>query len=225
VVPLAPLGISALRSSLAPTNQGAAMKLYNNDFSPNSKRVRVVAREVGSTLDVVQVDFAKGEHKAPSYMALNPNGKVPTFDIDGMILWESPAVLVYFAERFPEKGLLPKEPLGRAEAFKWMFWNASHLEPPIFTIGFERLVKPMMGGKSDQATIDAATQNIQRFAPVLNAHLEGKEWMLGDAFSIADICIATTVEFGGIAKVDLSTFKHIGAWLGRMQARDSWKKG
>jgi glutathione S-transferase len=202
------------------------MKVYHNDFSPNSKRISVIAKECGVTMEVVNIDFAKGAHKEPAYMKKNPNGKVPTFeDADGTVIWESPAVLVYFAEKHPQKGLLPNDPVGRAEVFKWMFWNAAHLEVGLFTIAFEKLVKPMMGGKTDEAKVKDAQVEVDRYAPVLNAHLEGKEWILGKSFSIADICLATSVDFSiNMAKIDLSQYKHIGAWLSRIQARDSWKK-
>lgn len=203
------------------------MKLYNNDFSPNAKRVRVAARELGANLDVVQLDFAKGEHKAPPYMAKNPNGKIPTFeDADGTVVWESPAILFYLAEKHPEKGLLPKDAIARTEAMRWMFWNASHLEAAVFKIGLERIVKPMlMKQPSDEAAVAVAMKDIERYAPVLNAELEGKDWILGKSFSIADIALGTSIEFGTHAKIDFSQYKHLTAWLGRLQARDSWKKG
>jgi glutathione S-transferase len=200
------------------------MKLYNNDFSPNAKRVRVVAKEVGANLEVVQLDFMKGDHRAPNYLAKNPNGKIPTFeDADGTVVWESPAILVYFAEKYPQKGLLPSDPMSRTRALQWMFWNASHLESALFAVAFERLVKPMLKMQADEARITSALADVGRFAPIFNGHLEGKQWVCGDKFSIADICIGTTVEFAGMAQVDFSAHKHLGAWLSRLQARDSWK--
>src|SRR5204863_82664 len=75
-----------------------SMKLYNNSFSPNAKRIRAMANEIGVKLDIVDVDFAKGDNQKPEYLAKNPMGKIPTFeDDDGYVLWESPAALVYLA--------------------------------------------------------------------------------------------------------------------------------
>jgi glutathione S-transferase len=203
------------------------MKLYNHDFSPNAKRVRVAAREAGVNFETVQIDFAKGEHKAPAYVAKNPNGKVPTFeDTDGTIIWESPAILVYLAEKHPEKNLLPKDAINRTDALRWMFWNASHLEAAIFAVGFERIVKPMLLKKpTDEARVAIGIADFNQHAPVLNAHLEGKDWILGKQFTIADIALGTSMEFGTMAKLDLAQYTHLSAWLGRLQARDSWKKG
>lgn len=203
------------------------MKLYNHDFSPNAKRARVGAREAGVTVETVSIDFGKGDHKAPAYMAKNPNGKIPTLeDADGTVIWESPAILIYLAEKHPEKNLLPKEVINRTDALRWMFWNASHLEAAVATVAVERIIKPMlMKQPGDDARAAAGVADFNRFAPILNAHLEGKEWILGKQFTIADIALGTTVEFATMAKIDLAQFPHLAAWLGRVQARDSWKKG
>src|SRR5262245_66646483 len=100
------------------------MKLYNSNYSPNAKRVRVVCAELGIPVDVQEVDFAKGENRTPNYLAKNPMGKIPTFEDENYVLWESPAILYYLAEK--HKKLLPTDLKARTEAFRWMFWSASH---------------------------------------------------------------------------------------------------
>lgn len=200
------------------------MKLYDNRFSPNAKRPRVCAAELGIDLEIVPVDFAKGDPRRPEYLAKNPMGKVPTLEDDGYVLWESPAMLVYLATKHPDRGLLPSDPRGRADAMRWMFWNASHLESGVFTVGFERVIKPMMGGAPDELRVAAGQKEVDRYAPILNAHLEGKPWMLGGAFSIADIDLGTTVEFGAAVGIDLGPYPHVAAWLRRLQAREAWQK-
>ncbi len=201
------------------------MKLYSNSFSPNARRPRVCAAELGIKLDVVEMDFGKGDPRKPEYLAINPMGKVPTLvDDDGYVLWESPAMLVYLANKHPDKGLGGTDARSRAEIARWMFWNASHLENGVFTVAFEKIVKPMMMGQQpDDARVAAGTADWTRFAPILDAHLMGKDWLLGKAFTIADICVATTVDFATMAGLDLATHKHLAAWLGRIRERASWK--
>jgi glutathione S-transferase len=200
------------------------MKLYQFSISPNAKRIRVIANELGLKLDVVSLDFTKGEHKTPEFLAKNPNGKVPTIEEDdGSTMWESPATLVYLASKHPNSNLFPNEARKRGDVTRWMFWNASHLEQAVFTLAFENMIKPMMKQEPDPARIAHGNAELDRFAPILNAQLEGKQYVCGD-YSIADICIATTLEFGTAAGCDYSKYKHITAWLGRLAARDAWKK-
>ena len=200
------------------------MKLYNNAQSPSCKRIRAMAIEIGQKIDSIELDFSKGDMQKPEYLAKNPMGKVPTFEDEGVCLWESPAILVYLAAKYPQKNLLPTDARGRAEASRWMFWNASHFEAAVMRVGYEKAVKPFLGQQPDPVKIAEGKEWFDRFAPVLNGHLEGKSWILGDAFSIADLCLGTTVEFASQLDMGLQTHRHIGAWLGRLQARDSWKK-
>jgi len=200
------------------------MKVYQNRFSPNAKRTRVVLEECGIAYDVVSLDPMKGEQGTPAYLAKNPMGKVPTLEEeDGFVLWESPATLVYFAEKHPEKKLLPQSARERAEAMRWMFWNASHLESALFAIAFEKMFKPMMGGTPDAARIASEEKNVARFAPVLEARLADREWVAG-TYGIADIALGTTIEFAVATGFDVAGFPNVQRWLARVQARDAWKR-
>jgi glutathione S-transferase len=202
------------------------MKLYqdNGNFSPNAKRARAMCYEVGVPVELVSMDFMKGEWKKPEYLAINPMGKVPTLVDDGYVLWESPAILCYLAEKFPEKKLSPTDPRGRAEVMRWMFWNASHLEPQVFGVGFEKLLKPMMNLEPDPVRIDAYTKDFNRFAPVLDKALEGKPWVLGD-LSIVDFDIAPTIEFAFLSGMDdVKKYPRVCDWFERFTSREAWKK-
>ena len=83
------------------------MKLYNSNFSPNALRVRAVAAELGIPLDIVEVDLRKGENKTASYLAINPNGKVPVLVDGDFVLWESRAINGYLASLRPEHVFIP----------------------------------------------------------------------------------------------------------------------
>ena len=131
------------------------MKLYMNPLSPNVRRVRLTAAVLGLALEEKTLEFAKGEHKNPEYLALNPNGAVPTL-VDGeFVLTESRAIMQYLASKKPESGLLPRDEQARADVTRWQFWDASHFSPQAATVVFQRLLKPMMGmGDPDAAKVD-----------------------------------------------------------------------
>jgi glutathione S-transferase len=201
------------------------MKLYNNNFSPNAKRARVCANELGINLNVIEIDFAKGDNRKPEYLAKNPNAKVPVLeDDDGFVLWESAAIMTYLATKNPQKNLFPTDAKTRAECIRWMFWNASHFEQAVYGVGMEKIVKPMFGGQPNTSIIEACTKDYERYAPLLDAHLKGKTWILGDTFSIADISVAAVAEFAVPSGLDLGKYPNLKAWFGRVTERDSWRK-
>ena len=106
------------------------MKLYNSNFSPNALRVRAVAAELGIELDIVEVDLRKGENKTASYLAMNPNGKVPVLVDADFVLWESRAIDAYLASLRPEPGLYPDDAKKRAIIDQWSTGRPSTSAPP-----------------------------------------------------------------------------------------------
>jgi glutathione S-transferase len=201
------------------------MKLYNNKLSTNCKRVRVVANELGINLNLIELDFMKGENKTPQYLAKNPMGKIPTFeDDDGYTLWESTAIITYLASKNPQKNLIPTDAKGRAEIARWTHWNANHFEAAVHGVMYEKMIKPMFGGEADATRVEEHSKDYERFAPILNAALEGKTWLVGDHISIADISLGVIVEAAQAVGLDVTKFSHIKSWYGRLSERDSWKK-
>jgi glutathione S-transferase len=197
------------------------MKLYNANLSPNALRVRAVAKELGVDLDIVELDFRKGEHKAPAYLAINPNGKVPTLVDGDFVLWESRAIDAYLASL---KGkLYPHDARKRAVVDQWTYWHAVHLGPATQRIAFEKVVKKMFGrGEPDDAVVEAGLKELAQLLPVLDANLVDKEWVAGE-LSIADFAIASTFIYRKQAGIPLDDTPHIAAWLARVEARPSWQ--
>ena len=201
------------------------MKLYMNAMSPNVRRVRLTAAVLGMDLEEKKLDFTKGEHKNPEYLALNPNGAVPTLVDGDFVLTESRAIMQYLASKKPESGLLPRDEKARADVVRWQFWDASHFAPHLSTLAFEKMLKAMMGmGDPDQRKVDDALGNFRRFAAVLNKRLEGKKYVLGDALTIADLTLASSLMYARQADAPLGELPNIQAWFSRISDTDAWKK-
>lgn len=200
------------------------MKLYHNPLSPNVRRVRLTAAVLGITLEEHVLDFAKGEHKSPAYLALNPNGAVPTLVDGDFVLSESRAIMQYLAAQKPESGLLPRDEKLRADVTRWQFWDASHFSPTLAGIAFEKLLKSMFGmGEPDQAKIDEGIKNFRRWGAVLDGRLAGRNYVVGNALTVADLTLAASMMNAHRCDVPVAEFGNIEAWFGRITALDGWK--
>jgi glutathione S-transferase len=201
------------------------MKLYFNPLSPNVRRVRLTAAVLGVQLEEKLLDFSKGEHKNPEYLALNPNGAVPTLVDGDLVLTESRAIMQYLASKKPESGLLPRDEAARADVTRWQFWDSSHFSPQLGTFTFEKLIKGMMGlGDPDLAKLNEALTNFRRFAAVLNQRLEGRQYVVGNSLTLADLTLASSMMYAKQTEVPVSEFPNVERWFSRITALDGWKK-
>jgi glutathione S-transferase len=201
------------------------MKLYINLLSPNVRRVRLTAAVLGLELEEKALDFAKGEHKTPEYLALNSNGAVPTLVNGDFVLTESRAIMQYLASKKPESGLLPRDEDGRADVIRWQFWDSSHFSPQLGTLSFQRVFKPMFGmGDPDVSKVEEALGNFRRFAAVLNNRLEGKQYLVGDSLTLADLTLAASLMYAKQAEAPLAELPNLQAWFSRISEMDAWKK-
>jgi glutathione S-transferase len=201
------------------------MKLYYNPMSPNVRRVRLTAAVLGIDLEEKKLDFAKGEHKNPEYLALNPNGAVPTLVDGDFVLTESRAIMQYLASKKPEAGLLPRDEAARADVTRWQFWDASHFSPQLATLAFERLLKGMMGlGDPDTRKIEEALGNFRRFGAVLNKRLDGKQYVVGSALTVADLTLGSSLMYAKQAEVPVGEFPNVQSWFARISEMDAWKR-
>ncbi|HYQ47322.1 MAG TPA: glutathione S-transferase family protein [Polyangiaceae bacterium] len=201
------------------------MKLYFNPLSPNVRRVRLTAAVLGIELEEKLLDFSKGEHKNPEYLALNPNGAVPTLVDGDFVLTESRSIMQYLASKKPESGLLPRDEAARADVTRWQFWDASHFSPQLGTFAFEKLIKGMVGlGEPDVAKLNEALTNFRRFAAVLNQRLEGRQYVVGNGLTLADLTLASSLMYAKQTEVPVAEFPNVERWFARITALDGWKK-
>jgi len=201
------------------------MKLYYNPLSPNVRRARLTVAVLGIEVEEKLVDFSKGEHKSPEYLALNPNGAVPTLVDGDFVLTESRAIMQYLASKKPESGLLPKDEKSRADVSRWQFWDAAHFSPQLASLAFEKFIKAMLGmGEPDASKIQEALTNFRRFAAVLNQRLQGKSFVVGNTLTVADLTLGSSLMYSAQTEVPLAEFPNIQAWFSQITALDGWKK-
>jgi glutathione S-transferase len=199
------------------------MKLYDFAFSPNCRKVRAVAYELGIEFESIHVDLVNGAAKAPAFLAMNPNGRVPVLVDDDMILWESTAIMRYLSAN-NGSGLVPGSLRGQAEVDRWLAWQLAHLGPAMSKVAFERIVKKLTGqGAPDEAAIATGSADFAKLSTLLDGALEGRDYLAG-TLSLADFALAAHYSLAPVCGLPLAAFPRVNAWLARVLGRDSMKR-
>jgi len=200
------------------------MTLYEMQISPHARKVRLLASELGIKLETVQVDPRIGETRSKDFLSKNPNGRIPTLDDDGFILYESPAILKYLATKKPERGLAGTDAKTLALIDQWICWWVGGAEAAMDTLAWELVIKPnfLKQPGNDLGIMADARARLDRFLPVLDKQLEGRDFVVGD-LSVVDFLIGPRLDTGpAFLKFDIGGYKNITAWLERLRAKPYW---
>ena len=194
----------------------ATLKIYG---IPRSRAFRTLwmAKELGLDYDNVPIDFANEGTRAPEYLAINPNGHVPSIDDDGFILWESMAINLYLAKKYGEGGLYPVRLEDEARAWQWSFWGMTEIERPVLTAMFHRAILPE--DKRDPALADDSERQLGRPLMVLDAAVAASPYLLGEHFTVADLNVASILSWARPARIDFGTVPKAADWLKRCAER------
>jgi len=121
------------------------MKLYGNPMSSNARRAYMAALQLGHEPEHIVVDLAKGAQKAPDFVAMNPNGKVPVLVDGDVVLWESIAIMQYLADKTPGQTLYPPDLVERARVNQWLAWTTAHWGLAVSQLNVENWLMAMFG--------------------------------------------------------------------------------
>ena len=191
-------------------------------FAPGTRAARIafLLEELGVPWEKVTLDLAQRAHKTADYLALNPNGVVPTLKDGDTVIFESVAIALHLADRFAEKGLAPPpdSPL-RGRYLSWMVWSMTTLEPPIGDVYLER-TKP--AEQQSAAAVDAALARFRSSAQVLEGELTGP-YLLGDSLSAADVMVGCVLAFAGMLGM-LDGHPSLRDYVARITARPAYRR-
>jgi glutathione S-transferase len=193
------------------------LKLHYHPFSTYSRRVRIACLEKGIKVDLVELDMVKGAHRAPDYLRLNPYGRVPTLEEDGFVVYESTAILEYLEATHPTPPLVPADARGRALVSMHMKLCDIQLARQTGIIIFPKRFLPKE--RWDEAAMAQAKKEIEKHLAILEQQLAGKQWMVGDRYSLVEVCYAPFVEFFPLMEV--TPPGAVAAWTARMLERPS----
>ncbi|HVI90092.1 MAG TPA: glutathione S-transferase family protein [Dongiaceae bacterium] len=199
------------------------MELHTFIGSPNSHKVEAVIDHLGLEVELVYQDFLAGDLRTAGYLALNPNAMVPTLVDGGFKLWESNAITQYLADKAGDQLLLPRDPRQRAEVLRWQFWELAHFNRAFGTLVFDGVIRPRLNlGASNPALVAKGQADLTRFAPVLEAHLAKRDYLVGDGITIADYAILALETYRDAVAFDWKPYGRINAYFDRLRETPSW---
>ncbi|MCA8927315.1 MAG: glutathione S-transferase family protein [Alphaproteobacteria bacterium] len=178
--------------------------------------------ELGIDYVKKDVNMAKGEHKAPAYLAVNPNGKLPAMVDGDLTLFESMAINTYLADAYGQGSLQPDSAADRARADQWAHWVMGECEKPLIGALFHTL--GIMGYAKDPAKVAEQRAALEGPLGVLDRALAGRDWLVGDRFTVADLNVASVLHWGQMARLDWAPHQNVAAWLDRCFGRPAFKK-
>jgi glutathione S-transferase len=191
------------------------MHLFDYLDSGNGYKVRLLLAQLGQRYDWTHVDLDTGKSRTPEFLKRNPNGRIPTLELDdGTNLAESNAILWYLAEGTP---FAPTDKLGRAQALQWMFFEQYSHEPYVATP--RHIVRHMPPDSPRRAELPDRLERGRAALAVMETHLEGRQFFVGKRYSIADIALYAYTHVAHEGGHDLSPYPHVNAWLKRVAAQ------
>jgi len=214
-----------------PAKHPELLQLYSLP-TPNGVKVSIMLEEIGLPYEPHLVDIGKNESWTPEFMSLNPNGKIPAIldpDWPGgkpLGMFESGAILLYLAEKTGE--LLPSDPAQRYETIQWVFFQMAFIGPIFGQLGY--FFK--FAGKDIpyKRPMERFRNESKRLLGVLEARLDGRRWIMGDEFTIADVSLLGWVRnligfYGAREIVEFDALERVPGWLERALARPAVQRG
>ncbi len=199
------------------------MKLHTVAGSPNGRKVEAVIHHLGLNVEIEHHDLFNGELRTPEYVTINPNSMVPALVDGSFVLWESTAIMQYLADKAGDNSLFPRDARARADVTRWQCWGLAHFNKAFGTLAFEIVAKPRFNaGAPDQELVKQAQANLSRFAPVLDTHLAGRQYLVGQAVTLADYSMIPFESYRPLVPFDWASYTNINAYFDRMRTMEAW---
>lgn len=193
------------------------MKLHGHPISGNTHRVKAFLSILGVDYEDVFIDLKAGAHKSPDFLALNPLGQVPVLEDGDLVLRDSTAILVYLARSYDRHNhWLPADPAGRANVQQWLSTAVNEIQNGPFVL---RAIK-LFGRQADREAAVARTQAL--FGHLFEPHLTGRDWLVGDRATIADLACYSYIARVTEGDFSLEPYPAIRAWLARIEQIDGF---
>jgi len=191
------------------------MKLY--EFAPTrSIRVRWTLQELGVDFEPITVNLIAGEHRSPEFLEINPAGKIPALVDGDLVVTESVAIVLYLAEKYRDRALMPADLQQRAELNRWLLFTATELEQPLWRIAHHTSLYPEHERLPEEVVL--ASKDFKAMAEVMEKHMQNRPFVLGERVTVADFVLAYTLDWANEVGL-LSGYPRLLAYMEQMYAR------
>ena len=189
----------------------AAMTIFGDSISGNCLKVKFVADRLGLPYEWIETSVLKKETRSSEFLALNPAGQVPlvVFADDGPLA-QSNAIMLHLAWG---SDLIPADPFERALMFQWLFWEQYSHEPAVAVLRFQRHYLKKATEEIDPALVTKCESVLE----LMNSHLAGGGYFVGERLSLADIALVAYTRFAHDAALDLARWPHVRDWVRRIE--------
>lgn len=201
------------------------IKIYapggNPSLNSSAGRCFLILEEIGLEYEHVGLEMSKGEHKSEEYLNINPNGKIPCLNDNGFVIWESMAINTYLAREYKPE-LLSYGAQNQSLVDQWNYWVISEYQTPIVKIAIH--MRRVKEEERDMEMIKTETQKILKMNELLDKNLEGKDFLVGNSLSLADLHVGLAVSACYMLKIDLSQYKNLGKLVHAVMSRPAFQK-
>lgn len=188
------------------------LRLHDHVTSGNGYKVRLLLTLLGIPFERVEYDIDRGATRTPDFLRINPNGRIPVLEFeDGRFLAESDAILVYLAEDTP---YLPQDRFERALVLQWMFFEQYSHEPNVATLRY--WITHRLLDDERRAMVEGKRRAGYAALDVMEQHLDGRRYFVGERYSVADIALYAYTHVAGEGGFDLGRYAAIRHWLDRV---------
>jgi len=193
--------------------------------SPTSRKILGVIEHLDLDVQIEELPSFSGATLGPDYRSLNPNAKVPTLVHGDFVLWESCAIIGYLADLVPGTDLVPADAQGRADMWRWVFWEAVHFTPALSRYFWQSFVKPHYAlGQPDADELKASLPGIETLAAILDDRLRDRPFIMGSNPTLADFAVGSTSAHQRRGEVPLERFANVRAWYDRLEELPAWRR-
>jgi glutathione S-transferase len=198
------------------------LKIWGRNTSSNVQKAMFAVGELGLDYERIDVGGAFGKNREPAYLAMNPNGLVPTLEEDGFLLWESNSIIRYLAGKFGAGKLEPADPRTRAKASQWMDWQLSVMGPAITPVFWGMIRTPP--AERNHTAIDEGKVKTTAAVKMLDEQFAKTAYAAGESFSMGDIPIAIFSYRYRELVPEHPAFPNFERWYAAIAARPAFKE-